>query len=235
MSSAKHTARARATLDRELQAIQNNLLRMGEMVDSAIDRSLQSLAGRDPVLAQHVVDDDAEVNRIRFDIEEACLALMATQQPAASDLRTVVAAMSVVVDMERMADHAAGIGRTVIRMGDEPLLKPLIDMPRMAALCREMLHDSLKAFIARDAEAAMAIARRDSEIDGLYNQIFRELLTFMIEDPRTTTRALYLLFSAHNLERIGDRITNIAERVIFMTSGVMRELNPEPSDASQLQ
>lgn len=233
--SEKPTARARATLDRELQAIQDDLLRMGDRVDTAIERSLKSLAERDAALAQQVVDDDAGINRLRFDIEESCLALMATQQPAASDLRTVVAAMSVVVDMERMADHAAGIGRTVIRMGDEPLLKPLIDMPRMAGLCREMLRDSLKAFIARDAERAMVIARRDEEIDNLYNQIFRELLTFMIEDPRTTTRALYLLFSAHNLERIGDRITNIAERVVFMTSGVMRELNPEPRDTSELQ
>jgi phosphate transport system protein len=235
MSSAKRSARTRATLDRELRAIDDDLLRMGDMVDSAIDRSLKSLAGRDKVLAQQVVDDDVKVNQLRFDIEESCLGLIATQQPAAGDLRAVVAAMSVVVDLERMADHAAGIGRTVLRMGDEPLLKPLIDMPRMAERCREMLHDSLRAFLARDAEEALAIARRDEEIDGLYNQIFRELLTFMIEDPHTTTRALYLLFSAHNLERIGDRITNIAERVVFMSSGVMRELNPEPRDFDDLQ
>jgi phosphate transport system protein len=152
---------------------------------------------------------------------------MATQQPAAGDLRSVVAAMSVVVDLERMGDHAAGIGRTVLRMGDEPLLK-LIDLPRMADLCREMLRAALKAFLARNSEAAQAIAERDEEIDALYQRIFRELLDVMVEDPGTTTRALYLLFSAHNLERIGDRITNIAERVVFMTSGVMRELNPEP-------
>jgi phosphate transport system protein len=143
--------------------------------------------------------------------------------------------MNIVVDLERMGDHAAGIARTVLRMGDEPLLKPLIDMPRMAELCRQMLRQALRAFVDRDAEAALAVARQDDTVDGLYGQIFRELLTFMIEDPKTTTRALSLLFSAHNLERIGDRVTNIVERIVFMASGEMREVNPEPRDASELQ
>jgi phosphate transport system protein len=234
MRQGKAGARARATLDRALRSIEDDILRLGDMVDSAIERSLRALADRDAGLARQVVDDDAKVNRLRFEIEEACLAVMATQQPAASDLRKVVAAMSVVVDLERMADHAAGIGRTVIRMGDEPPVKPSIDIPRMGDLCREMLRAALKAFLARNAEAARRVAERDQEIDALYQQIFRELIDFMVEDPGTTTRALYLLFSAHNLERIGDRITNIAERVVFMTSGVMRELNPEPPGASQL-
>jgi len=225
----------RSSLDRELRAIEDNMLRMGEMVDGAIQASLRALAERDRGLAQQVVDGDAQINRLRFDIEEACLALMATQQPAAGDLRTVVAAMNVVGDLERMADHAAGNARIVLRMGDEPLLKPLIDIPRMAEVCRYMTRDALQAFVRRDGERARQIAAMDDQIDGLYQQVFRELLSFMVEDPKTTSRALFLLFAAHNLERIGDRATNIAERVLFLTSGVMRELNPEPRESHDLQ
>jgi phosphate transport system protein len=233
MTERKPTTRS--SLDRELRAIEDDMLRMGELVNEAIQESLRALAERDRGLAQQVVDGDAVINRLRFDIEEACLALMATQQPAASDLRTVVAAMNVVGDLERMGDHAAGNARIVMRMGDEPLLKPLIDIPRMADVCRSMIRDSLQAFVRRDGERARQIAAMDDQIDGLYQQVFRELLSFMVEDPKTTSRALFLLFAAHNLERIGDRATNIAERVLFMTSGVMRELNPEPRDARDLQ
>jgi len=221
----------RATLERELQEMQDDLLRLGDRVDTAIASCMRSLEQRDLDLARQVVAGDAEINALRFQIEENCLRLIATQQPAAGDLRAVVAAMNIVVDLERMGDHAAGVARVVLRMGDEPLLKPLIDLPRMAEVCREMLRQALQAYVARDADAALAVARRDDTIDGLYQQIFRELLTFMIEDPRTTTRALWLLFSAHNVERIGDRITNIVERIVFMTSGIMHELNPEPRDA----
>jgi phosphate transport system protein len=229
------TVSTRATLERELQAMQDDLLRLGDRVDRAIADAMRSLEQRDFDLARQVVAGDSEVNALRFQIEENCLRLIATQQPAAGDLRAVVAAMNIVVDLERMGDHAAGIGRVVLRMGDEPLLKPLIDMPRMAEVCRRMLRQALQAYVARDAEGALAIARQDDTIDGLYQQIFRELLTFIAEDPRTTTRALSLLFSAHNLERIGDRVTNIVERIVFMTSGEMREVNPEPRDAAELQ
>ncbi|HET7009988.1 MAG TPA: phosphate signaling complex protein PhoU [Anaerolineales bacterium] len=225
---------ARSTLDRELQGVQDSVLRMGQMVDAAIEKALKSLSERDASLARAVVSEDAAVNQLRFKTEEACLALIATQQPAARDLRTVVAAMNIVSDLERMADHAAGIARIVLMMGEEPLLKPLIDIPRMAEACRQMVRDSLEAFIERDADRAQVIAGMDDTVDGLYHQVFRELLSFMVEDPATTTRALYLLFVAHNLERIGDRATNIAERVVFMTSGEMRELNPEPRGTNQL-
>jgi phosphate transport system protein len=229
------TVSARATLERELQEMQDDMLRLGDRVDQAIADAMRCLEQRDFDLARQVVAGDAEINALRFQIEENCLRLIATQQPAAGDLRSVVAAMNIVVDLERMGDHAAGIGRVVLRMGDEPLLKPLIDMPRMAEVCRRMLRQALQAYVDRDADGALAIARQDDTIDGLYQQIFRELLTFMIEDPRTTTRALALLFSAHNLERIGDRVTNIVERIVFMTSGEMREVNPEPRDAAGLQ
>lgn len=219
------TVAHRTALDRDLRSVQDDMLRLGSLIDSAIDRALQALANRDFNLARQIIADDAQVNDLRFQIEEACFVAIATQQPAARDLRVLVAAMNIVSDLERMADHAAGIAEIVLRMGDEPLLKPLIDMPRMAAEARDMLRQALDAYVKQDAELARSVAVRDDVIDGLYKQIFRELLSFMLEDPRTTTRALYLLFAAHNLERIGDHITNIAERVIFMASGIMKELN----------
>ena len=218
----------RATLDRDLNAVQDDLLRMGGLLDAAIAKSLEALAKRDQDLARQIIADDAHVNTLRFHIEEACLALIATQQPAARDLRAVLAAMIIVSELERMGDYAAGIAKTVLRMGDEPLLKPLIDMPRMADECRTMVRRALDAYVAHDADMARAVAAQDDVIDNLYNQIFRELLSFIVEDPHTTTRALYLLFAAHNLERIGDRAVNISERVIFMTSGELKELNAGP-------
>jgi len=220
---------ARAMLDRELVGINQNLLRIGGLVDTAIERSIRSLANRDTALARQVDADDAKVNALRFQVEEECLALIARQQPAASDLRAVLAAFSIVTDLERMGDHAAGIARTVLHMGDEPLLKPLIDLPRMAETCREMLRQALQAYVERDAEKARVIVGMDDTVDALYTQIFREILSFMVEDPHTTSRGLYLIFAAHNLERIGDRVTNIVERVLFMASGEMRELNPKVS------
>jgi len=220
---------ARAMLDRELVGINQNLLRIGGLVDTAIESSIRSLATRDLALARQVDADDAKVNALRFQVEEECLALIARQQPAASDLRAVLAAFSIVTDLERMGDHAAGIARTVLHMGDEPLLKPLIDLPRMAEMCREMLRQALQAYVERDAEKARVIVGMDDTVDALYTQIFREILSFMVEDPHTTSRGLYLIFAAHNLERIGDRVTNIVERVLFMASGEMRELNPKVS------
>jgi phosphate transport system protein len=230
-------SQTRQVFDRDLDAVQDDLLRLGSLVDTAIDRALQALAERDLRLARQVVADDAQVNDLRFQIEEACVTLIATQQPAARDLRTIISAMNIVGDLERMGDHAAGIARTVLRMGDEPLLpglpgragKPLIDLPHMAAECRDMLRKALDAYVARDTDMAHEVAAQDDTIDDLYKQIFRELISHIVEDPETTTRALYLLFSAHNLERIGDRAINIAERVIFMTSGEMKELNAGPN------
>jgi phosphate transport system protein len=222
------TIATRRVLDRELQQIQDDLLRMGSLIDAAISRAIQALSVRDLSLAREVVSEDSQVNTLRFQIEQACLMIFATQQPTATDLRLVVATIILASELERMGDYAAGIGRTVLRMGDEPLLKPLVDMPRMAEIDREMLHDVLDAYVARDAVGARTVAARDDELDNLYNQIFREILTYILEDPTSTTRALYLLFSAHNLERIGDRVVNIAERVIFMNSGEMRELNAGP-------
>jgi len=215
----------RVTYDREYAHVQDQVLKLGELVDQAITRSLKSLQERDQELAQQVIEADVVINELRFHIEEECLALIATQQPTASDLRAVIAAMSITVDLERMGDHAAGISKTVIKMGDEPLLKPLIDIPKMAKLAREMLATSLKAFVERDAAAARVAAERDDEIDVLYKAIFDELVEIMAHKPDAVSRATYLLWCAHNLERIGDRVTNIAERVVFMSTGDMKELN----------
>ena len=216
--------RTSARYDQKYAAIEDDILKMGSLVQDAIRNSLESLKQRDTNLAQEVINRDLRINDLRFKIEEACLTLIATQQPTAGDLRAVVAAMNIVVDMERMADHASGIAKTVIRMGDEPLLKPLIDLPRMADLAREMLRDALDAFIKRDALGAKAIAPRDEEMDLLYKAIFDELVEIMAHKPDSVERATYLLWCAHNLERIGDRVINIVERVIFMTTGDMREL-----------
>jgi phosphate transport system protein len=216
----------RATYDRAFLDVQEDILRLGKMVDEAISRALESLQQRDQVLAQQVIDDDDNVNALRYQIEESCLALIATQQPAASDLRAVMATMSIVVDLERMADHASGIAKTVILMGDEPLLKPLIDVPRMARLAKEMLADILDAYVKRDAKLAREIADRDDEMDRLYRAVFDELVEIMAEKPGSVERATFLMWCAHNLERIGDRVTNIAERVVFITTGDLQELNP---------
>lgn len=215
----------RATLDRELMDISEKLIRLSSLVDIAIQDAMASLQARDRGLAEHVIERDEKVNELRFDIEEHCLRLIVTQQPAAGDLRAVVAVMSIVVDLERMGDHAAGMAKTVVRMGDAPLLKPLIDIPKMADLARKMLASCVEAFINRDSELAFSIAARDDEMDFLYMEVFNELLEIMARTPESVERATYLLFCAHNLERIGDRVTNIAERVVFMCTGDMQELN----------
>ena len=225
-------AQARATLDRELQSVQDDLLRMGSKVNEAIDQAMNALISRDIELARWVIDSDSAINEMRNNLEESCIRIVATQQPVTVDLRELMSAMMIASEMERMGDHAEGIARIVIRMGDEPLLKPLIDLPRMANSCREMLSTALESYVERNVGLAKNVAARDDFIDELYQQVFRELLTFMLEDPGTTTRALYLLFVAHNLERIADRVTNIAERVLFIASGEVRELNPEPDNAN---
>jgi phosphate transport system protein len=220
------TLHTRGALERELERIRSDILRMGSLVEHAIERSVQALKDRDPDLAQQVINDDAEINQLRYDIEEHCLELIATQQPAASDLRMVIAATHLAVELERMADHAAGTAEITRRIYQEPLLKPLIDLSIMAKVAQEMIHAALDAFVAFDADAAQKVAARDDEMDGLYQQVFRELLTYMLEDPRNISRATYLLWVAHNLERIGDRVTNVCERVVFMATGKLEELQP---------
>lgn len=217
------TLHVRGALERDLEQVQQDILRMGSMVEQAIARGIQALRARDAGLAQQVIDGDNQINQLRYTIEEACLTAIATQQPAARDLRTLIAAMHIAVELERIGDHAEGVASLTLRMIDQPLVKPLIDIPRMASVCQEMIRSSLDAYVNYDAEQAKQVALRDDEVDALYQQTFRELLTYMIEDPKTISRATFLLWVGHNLERIGDRVTNICERVVFMTTGQFSE------------
>ena len=215
----------RATFDRQLQELQDDALMLGSMVVKAIERSVDALKRRDAELARQVIADDLQVNAKRWQIEETAIRLIATQQPMAGDLRTIASVMHVATDLERMGDHAEGIAKITLMHGDQPLLKPLIDIPRMADVAVRMLLRSLDALIRRDAEAARAIAAEDDEVDALYDQVYRELLTFMIEDPQSIQRATWLLWAAHNLERIADRATNVCERVVYLVTGTMEEIN----------
>src|SRR4030067_97117 len=214
----------RTAFHKRLREIQDDVLAMGSMVEKATDRAVEALKERDLDKAREVVTGDQKVNRKRFDIEEKCVQLIATQQPMASDLRAIICVLNIITEIERIGDHAEGIARIVLMIGDEPPLKPLIDIPRMAAKVNDMLHRSLDALINRDAEAARRIGAEDDEVDNLYDQVFRELLTFMAEDARTITRATRLIWVAHNLERSADRVTNICERVVYMVTGKMEEL-----------
>ncbi len=215
----------RELFNKELQRVQEEMLVMASMVEKAIQRSVEALKSRDQKLAQTVINDDFKINQQRFGIEEECLLLIATQQPIASDLRIIAAVLNIITDLERMGDHAAGIAKIVTLTGDEPPLKPLIDIPQMDEATRSMLRRSMDAFMKRDAESARQIANEDDQVDALYEQIYRELLTFMMADPGTINRATHLLWVAHNLERIADRVTNICERVAFLITGKMEEFN----------
>jgi len=215
----------RTTYHRKMREIQNDLLMMGSMVEKAIHQSVNALKERDIDLANRIIADDKKVDVKRFEIEDKCIQLIATQQPMASDLRTIISVFNIISEVERIGDHAEGIAKIVIMIGDEPPLKPLIDIPRMAEKTVDMLHRSLDTFVNHDSEAAKKIAAEDDEIDNLYDQIFRELISFMVEDPRTITRATRLIWVAHNLERSADRVTNICERVVYMVTGKMEEIN----------
>ena len=218
----------RSDYDRDLADLQTSLSEMGQHVESATRRALNALETQDVALARQVIDDDDEIDRLQDELENKCVMLLATQQPMASDLRSVMSAVHIGVELERMGDYAEGIAKICIRIGDQPLLKPLIDIPRMADLALKMLEESLQAYAERDEWLARKICSDDDAIDDLYNQIYRELLTYMLSDPGTIERATYLLWVAHNLERIADRATNIAERVLWLISGHTvgtRELN----------
>lgn len=219
----------RNTFDDQLAKLKQDMLQLGTEAARTIETGMEALRVRDQVIAHALIAHDRDLNQARYNIEERCYTLIATQQPLAGDLREIISVLLIAIELERIADHAKNLGEIVIHMGNEPLLKPLIDIPRMAEICQQMLAQSLDAFARKDADLALAVARRDDEIDALYVQVFRELLTYALQDPQTVQRALNLLFAAHNLERIGDRITNVAERVIYMVTGKLEEINTEPT------
>jgi phosphate transport system protein len=210
----------------QMQELRDAIVTMSSMVDKAIARAMTALRHQDLNLAREVVAADRAINEHRWRTEGEALLIIATQAPMAGDLRVVASAIHITTDLERMADHAAGIAKIVIQTANEPLLKPLVDLPRMCDLARAMLADSITAYVETNEPLAREIALRDDEIDDLYNQIYRELLTFMLADPTTINRATHLLWVAHNLERIGDRVTNICEQIVFTATGSVEELQP---------
>jgi phosphate transport system protein len=215
----------RESFEAELAALKERLLHLGAMAAEAQRSAVQALVKRDEGMAHDVIAQDRAINQLQREIEEECVFLIASQQPVARDLRIIMAVSEVASELERMADHAKGVAKLALRLIDQPMLKPLIDIPRMDEIGRELLSGQLQAFLAGDVEAARTLARRDDEVDQLNDQVFRELLLIMMNDPRTITRATYLLWVAHNLERFSDRATNIGERVIFVTAGNIVELN----------
>jgi len=214
----------RTVFHKKLREIQDDVLAMGSMVEKATSYSIEALKERDLDKAHEIIADDLKINNKRFNIEEKCVQLIATQQPMASDLRAIVSVLNIITEIERIGDHAEGIAKIVIMIGDEPPLKPLIDIPHMAEKVNDMLHRSLDALINRDADMAKQIVGEDDDVDNLYDQVFRELLTFMAEDPKTITRATRLIWVAHNLERSADRVTNICERIVYLVTGKMEEI-----------
>ena len=214
----------RKTFESEIQQVKDEVLVLGSMVEEAILNTVEALKKRDFKASEEILNADKLINKKRFDIENKLMILIATQQPMAHDLRLLASTMEIISELERMGDYAKGIANINIRMGDEPLLKPLIDIPRMAQKGVDMLHRALTAFINEDLETARALPVEDDEVDALYNQIYRELMTFIIQDPKNIERANWLLWVAHNLERVADRVTNICERTIFIATGEMAEI-----------
>ncbi len=215
----------REAYHKALTGVQNDVLQMASMVGTAIRKSMDALKNRNVAESREVVKNDALVNRKRFDIEEKCVQLIATQQPMAVDLRTLASIINIITDLERIGDHAEGIAKISVSIGDEPLVKPLIDMPVMAEKAVSMLERCMEAFVARDVEAAKKICNEDDAVDALYDEIYTELVHLMIKDPKIIKDATYLIWAAHNIERIADRVTNIAERVVYMVTGKMQEMN----------
>lgn len=214
----------RKTFENEIQQVKDDVLVLGSMVEHAILDSVEALKKRDIKASEKIFEEDKEINKKRFDIENKLMVLIATQQPMAHDLRLLASCMEIISELERMGDYAKGIANINIRMGDAPLLKPLIDVPHMAEIGANMLHRALTAFVNEDIETAKAIPVEDDQVDALYNQVYRELMTFVIQDPTTMERANWLLWVAHNLERVADRVTNICERTVFIVTGEMSEI-----------
>lgn len=213
----------REEYNRSLSQLRDQVVQLSSMVDKAIARSTDALKNQDVKLAQQVVSADHEINALRWSLEDEALAVIAMQAPMARDLRQIAAGLHIISELERMGDHAAGNAKIVLLTADEPQLKPLVDIPRMSAVARAMLANAVDAYIKSDIDLARKTMAMDDEIDELYNQVYRELLTYMMDDPHTINRATHLLWAAHNLERIGDRTENICEFVVYSVTGNIAE------------
>jgi phosphate transport system protein len=214
----------RRTLDQEFDRLQGEVLVLGSMVEEALVQSVETLKRRDFAGSRRLIAGDRAINERRFAIEEDAITLIATQQPMAGDMRLLAAILEIVTVLERMGDYAKGIARINLMIGEQPLIKPLIDLPVMAHKARDMFHAALVAFIERDVQAARSIPKGDEEVDALYNQIYRELITYIMEDPHVIEQANHLMWAAHNLERAADRVTNLCERVVYAVTGELAEL-----------
>jgi len=215
----------RETLTRQIHQLQDEILLLGSMVEQAMLTAVDALKRRDGVVAKKIYSDDRLINEKRFAIENAVLITIATQQPMARDLRFIAAVLVIAIELERMGDYARGIAEIVVRMGYQPPVKPLIDLPHMAEMARAMLRDALDAYVQRDVAAAKALPARDDAVDALNDRIYHELIDIMIRHPDTVARATYLLWITHNIERMADRVTNIAERIVFMVTGELVEMD----------
>jgi phosphate transport system protein len=215
----------RTSFDQSLKALQQDILHMGSLVEVAIAQAVEALAKQDIELAQKVIDGDALIDDLEDKIDALCLRLIATQQPMAKDLRRISAGLKIITDLERMADYAEDIAKVAKKIAHQPLIKPLIDIPRMAHLAQKMVKEALDAYVKENAELAYQMAKDDDQVDSLHNQVFRELLVYMMEDPKTISQATYLLFVSRYLERIADHATNIGEDVIYLVTGERKELN----------
>jgi phosphate transport system protein len=220
----------RRTLEIEIQELRNDLLYLGSMVEKHLVESVDAMKKRDFAASAAIVAEDEEINQKRFSIEEKVMVVIATQQPMAHDLRLLASILEIAGELERMGDYAKGISTINLRMQKEALLKPLVDIPRMAQKGADMLHRALTAFVNEDADTARTIPQEDDEIDNLYDQIYRELMVLIIQDPKAIERANWLLWVAHNLERVADRVTNICERTVFVVSGEMHEIEHEKQE-----
>ena len=205
----------------ELEELKENLLKMAALVEEAINNAVQSLVKRDSELAKKTLDGEDRINKLEIAIEDMCLKLLALRQPMAADLRFITSAMKIITDLERIGDQAVNIAERAVSLNEEPQLKPYIDIPRMAEIAQSMVKDVLDAFVNKDSKLARLVCERDDLVDGLNDQVFRELLTYMISDPKTITRAVHLMIVCRCLERIGDHATNIAEDVIFMVDALV--------------
>ena len=215
----------RESFKEHINGLNEDVVAMSEMVATATSRSIEALGNRDIEKAKQIVNDDLLINRKRWQIEEKCINLIALQQPVATDLREIIAVLNIITELERMGDYAEGNAKIAIMLGGEPLIRPLIFLPKMAEKTNSMLKRSMQALVSRDAKTAMAICNEDDEVDKLYDEAYHDLLMFMIKDPTLVSKATPLIWAAHNIERSADRVTNICERIVFLATGSMPQVN----------